>query len=148
MQFLVDHIWIVLIVLFLIWLADRFMSKFSGTASRRMDASYMNEKIRRMEDGDFTDEDLKILLPYQRVLAIQIVKDKYKMNVPEATAYVDRVAATIGLKGEDWKEVKPLTGLSVGRRSNVDGGVSSNKMKTDLIKPDAKATSESKGTLN
>ena len=115
-----NHIWLVLIVLFVIWLIDKVLSKFpdSSEKSNRSQSS-INEKIRRMERGAFSDEELMSLLPNQRVLAIQIVKERFAMNIREAKDYVAGVEKKM-IENRGKINLKPLDGESIARFGDAD----------------------------
>lgn len=97
MDFLLNNIWAIGAVLLVLWIINKVLTGKTrrigsgGAGDHFRDEIVLNEKIHDIERGNFTDEDLKLLLPIHKVLAITLVRKKYGMNLVETTSYVEKI---------------------------------------------------------
>jgi len=91
MDFLVNNIWAILLLVVVLWIGNKLLTSTTGEGDHIEKELLNNEKLREMEDGNFSDEDLKKLLPNQKILVVSMVRKKYGMGLGEALNYVDNL---------------------------------------------------------
>lgn len=92
MDFLLNNIWEILVVLLVLWIINRVLTGRTGRTGDHIQQEIIsNNRYHQMEGGNFTDEDLKSLLPGQKILAVMLVRKRYGLGLKESLTYVENI---------------------------------------------------------
>lgn len=115
MEFFWDNIWAILVVLLVLWIVKRVITDRPGYGDHFQMERLSNIRLREMEDGNFTDQDLKMLLPAQKNLAVSLVRKKFGLGSREALAYVQNI--------ENNLRHESISGLKMDSTGHLGGAV-------------------------